>query len=106
VPCTIVKTWPEAASDIHFKAREMIVTMKQPFVGKIEAYGSPFKMSETSAKVRGYAPLIGEHNKEILSSTLGYTDREISSLYKENILYEEEAVGRLPEELRRLSELD
>lgn len=106
VPCVRVKTWAEAADDPHIRAREMIVTMKQPFVGKLETYGSPFKMSETSAGVRGHAPLLGENNKEILSSKLGYSAADINHLYESCILYKEAAVERLPDELKRLSELD
>lgn len=103
VPCMRVKTWPEAADDPHTRAREMIVTMKQPFVGEIETYGSPFKMSATSATARGYAPLIGEHNQTVLSTTLGYTDGGIEQLYRDGVLYKEAAVDRLPEELKRLN---
>ncbi len=104
VPCMRVRTWQEAADDPQIRAREMVVKLKQPFVGEIETYGSPFKMSETSAGVRGHAPLLGENNSEVLSSVLEFTSEEIEHLYKDGILYKESAVDRLPDELKRLEE--
>lgn len=105
VPCMRVKTFTEVVDDPHIQAREMIVKMKQPFVGKVETYGSPFKMSATSAGVRGYAPLLGEHNRQILSSMLGCSDEQVNALYERRVLYKETAVDKLPEELKRLSRL-
>jgi crotonobetainyl-CoA:carnitine CoA-transferase CaiB-like acyl-CoA transferase len=75
---------------------------KHTFVGEFETYGSPFKMSETPGKVMGYSPLLGENNQEVLSKDLGYRKKDIDKLYEEGILYKEEAVDRLPEELKRL----
>ncbi|MGA8848281.1 MAG: CoA transferase [Dehalococcoidia bacterium] len=105
VPCMRVKTFTEIVDDPHIRAREMIVKMKQPFVGEVETYGSPFKMSATSAGVRGYAPLLGEHNRQILSSMLGYSDEQVNALYEDGVLYKESAVDKLPAELKRLSTL-
>jgi len=76
--------------------------MKQPFIGEIVTYGSPFKMSETSSNVRGYAPLIGENTREVLAGWLDLSADEINSLYKNDVVYTEDAVARLPEELKRL----
>lgn len=105
VPCMRVRTFAEAVDDPHTRARDMVVKMKQPFVGEIETYGSPFKMSATSAGVRGYAPLLGEHNREILSSVLGHSDEQVNALYKKRVLYQETAVDKIPQELRRLNTL-
>jgi crotonobetainyl-CoA:carnitine CoA-transferase CaiB-like acyl-CoA transferase len=105
VPCMRVKTFTEVVDDPHIQAREMIVKMKQPFVGEVETYGSPFKMSATSAGVRGYAPLLGEHNRQILSSMLGCSDEQVNALYERRVLHKETAVDKLPEELKRLSRL-
>jgi crotonobetainyl-CoA:carnitine CoA-transferase CaiB-like acyl-CoA transferase len=40
-------------------------------------------MSVAEAKVRGPAPLLGEHNKEVICGVLGYSDDEFAAL-KEN----------------------
>jgi CoA:oxalate CoA-transferase len=103
IPCMRVRGGKELADDDpHIKAREMVVSVEQPFIGPMKMYGSPMKFSETPAGVRGYAPLLGEHNKEILSEKLGFSEDKIHDLYEKNVLYHEPAVERLPEELMKL----
>lgn len=99
-----VRGFEEVCDAPYIKDREMLVMTKQPFVGEFETYGSPFKMSETPGKVMGFAPLLGQNNQEILFKELGYNQQDIDSLYSEGVLYKEEAVDRLPEELKRLEQ--
>ena len=73
VPCIRCRSVKELAdSDPHIRAREMMVTVEQPFIGPMRHYGSPLKMSETPCGVRDYSPFLGEHNPEVLSEMLGY----------------------------------
>ncbi len=102
IPCMRVKGGKELVDDDpNIKAREMVVSVEQPFIGPMKMYGSPMKFSETPAGVRGYAPFLGEHNKEVLSEQLGYSEDRIQELYEKNVLYHEPAVERLPEELKK-----
>jgi len=66
--------------------------------------GSPLKFSETPAMIRGYAPFLGEHNREVLGSFLGYPEEQIETLYKEDVLYHASEVDKLPKELRKIEE--
>jgi CoA:oxalate CoA-transferase len=96
VPCLRVRDIVELATvDPQIKAREMIVTVDQPFLGPMKMYGSPLKFSETPSGIRGYAPFLGEHNDDVLSNTLGMTKEQIKALYAEDVLYHEPAVDRL-----------
>jgi crotonobetainyl-CoA:carnitine CoA-transferase CaiB-like acyl-CoA transferase len=96
VPCLRVRDIVELATvDPQIKAREMIVTVDQPFLGPMKMYGSPLKFSETPSGIRGYAPLLGEHNDDVLMKTLGMSKEEIKALYAEDVLYHEPAVDRL-----------
>lgn len=98
-PCLRVHSIKELADeDPHIKAREMMVEVEQPFIGKMKMYGSPLKMSETPAGVRGHAPLLGEHTEEILTHILDYSKEKIQELYENEVLYHESAVDRLKEE--------
>jgi len=98
-PCIRVRSVKELADeDPHVKAREMMVEVEQPFIGKMKMYGSPFKMSETPCKVRWHAPLLGEHTEEILSQMLGYSEEKIKELYENEVLYHEPAVDKLKSE--------
>ncbi|MEE9913416.1 MAG: hypothetical protein K4571_17025 [Deltaproteobacteria bacterium] len=56
--------------------------MNRPFWGSVRMYGSPLKFSETPAGIRGYAPFLGEHNREVLMTELGYTEEEIEASAK------------------------
>jgi len=88
VPCLRVRSLKELATvDPHIKAREMMVEVDQPYIGKMKMYGSPLKMSETPCGVRGHGPLLGEHTEEVLSSVLGYNDAQIKEMYENNVLY-------------------
>ncbi len=98
-PCFRVRSIKELADrDPHIVAREMLVEVEQPFVGKVKMYGSPLKMSETPVGVRGHAPLLGEHTEEVLTDVLGYHREKIQELYKNDVLYHEPAVDRMKTE--------
>lgn len=103
VPVMRIKGFEEVSNAPYITEREMIVKMKQPFADETEVYGSPFKMSQTPGRVTGYAPLLGEHNRQILSGILGYDGKKIKQLLREKIIYQEDAVDRLDEECRRLA---
>jgi CoA:oxalate CoA-transferase len=98
VPCICCKSLKELAeSDPHIKAREMMVTLDQPFIGPMRHYGSPLKMSETPCGVRGYSPFLGEHNQEVLSEMLGYDQTKLKELYGQQVLHHEPCVEKLEE---------
>jgi len=97
VACQRVLSIPELVdADPHVKARQMIIELEQPFLGKMKICDSPIKMSATPSCVRGYGPLLGEHTDEVLSEFLGYTDEQIRELYRCGVIYHEPAVERLP----------
>ncbi len=105
VPCLRVRGLVELATqDPQIKAREMMPRVYQPFIGSMMMYGCPLKLSETPGCIRGYAPMLGEHNRDILKNLLGRSDESIDRLYQEDVVYHEEAVDRLPEELARMNQ--
>ena len=104
VPAMRVRNFEEVSNAPYIREREMLVEMKQPFLGEIEVYGSPFKMSETPGRVTGHAPLLGEDTRKILSGILGYSEDRIDSLFADKVVYEEDAVHDLNSELRRLQQ--
>jgi CoA:oxalate CoA-transferase len=67
------------------KAREMVVSIDHPAIGKMEIPGVPVKLSATPGGVSFPAPLLGQHNEEILES-LGYTKEEIEDLRNGKVL--------------------
>ena len=102
VPCIRCRSVKELAdSDPHIQAREMMVTVEQPFIGPMRHYGSPLKMSETPCGVRDYSPFLGEHNPEVLSEMLGYDQAKIKELYAQQVLYHEPCIEQMGEWRRR-----
>ncbi len=69
-----------AEEDEHLKARNYFVNLPHPVVGVKQHCGIPWKMSETPSAVRAAAPLLGQHNDEVLSQVLGLSGAEIATL--------------------------
>ena len=67
-------------------AREMAPEIDQTALGKMRVHGCPIKMSVAEAKVRGPAPLLGEHNKDVICGILGYSDDEFAALQENGVI--------------------
>jgi CoA:oxalate CoA-transferase len=80
VPCNRVPTFDEVCNDSQLINREMIIEVDQAVSGRVKTPGSLFKLSATPGNVEYPAPYLGEHNSEVLSSILGYTQDEIHRL--------------------------
>ena len=79
IPCGPINDYAQVLADPQVLAREMVVDVDHPALGRIRALGSPIKMSATPPEVRRRAPQLGEHTDEILQD-LGMTSDEIDSL--------------------------
>ena len=86
IPCGRVNTVPEAAADPQIQAREMIVDVEQPGIGRVPVTGIPVKLSETPGQIDTHAPRLGEHNEEIYCGLLGYDQQELSRLKEEGVI--------------------
>lgn len=86
IACGIVPEFNEVCEDDHLKSREMITEVEQTISGKVRVPGSLFKLSKTPGNMNHPAPFLGEHNLEIYSGMLGYSDQEIDELAKEGTI--------------------
>jgi formyl-CoA transferase len=77
IPCGPINNYAEAFADRQVQARNMVVEVDHPTLGRVRTAGSPMKMSETPPRVDRRAPLLGEHTNEILRE-IGLSDEEIS----------------------------
>jgi len=64
----------------------MVVEMEHPTAQKIKLIGVPVKYSETPGSVRLPPPLLGQHNNQILSELLGYSNEEIESFRNQEVI--------------------
>ena len=77
----------DLVKDPQLKARNMLVDIDHPVLGKVAYHGNPLKFSETSELCFEPAPLLGQHNDYILKEVLGLDEDKIQQL-KEKELYE------------------
>jgi crotonobetainyl-CoA:carnitine CoA-transferase CaiB-like acyl-CoA transferase len=66
IPCGPINSYAEAFADRQVNARQMVVEMDHPSLGRVRTIGSPIKMSATPPVVGRRAPLLGEHTREVL----------------------------------------
>ena len=74
--------------DPHTKAREMVVEVDHPRIGKMKTLGVPMKFSETPGEVKTAAPLLGQHTREILEE-LDIDKKDFKKLLEEGTIYYE-----------------
>jgi formyl-CoA transferase len=79
IPCGPINDYAEAFSDPQIRARDMVVEVDHPTLGRLRTLGAPVKMSETPPQPRRRAPLLGEHTLEVLRES-GFTDEDIAAL--------------------------
>jgi formyl-CoA transferase len=79
VPAGPIHDYKQVFEDPHTQAREMMVEMDHPVEGTIRGLGIPIKMSGTPGSIRRAAPLLGEHNEEVLEE-VGLSRDEIAEL--------------------------
>ena len=90
VPCGIVYTIDQAARQPQVTDRGLTVTVNDPLLGKHDQINSAFKYENAESGVRGPAPMLGEHNAEVLREELGYDDERIARLQADAVLQEKQ----------------
>jgi crotonobetainyl-CoA:carnitine CoA-transferase CaiB-like acyl-CoA transferase len=80
VPCGSVRSIDEALADPQILAREMIVGVDHPALGRLNVLGVPTRLSETPGRVMSPPPRLGEHTRAVLQGDLGLAPAEISAL--------------------------
>lgn len=79
IPVGPIKNVAEILDDPHVHARQMVVEVDHPVIGRMKTLGVPIKLSETQGTVTRAAPTLGQHSDEILCE-LGYSPTEIADL--------------------------
>ena len=79
IPCGPINTYADAFADPHVRARDMVVEIDHPALGRVPTLGSPIKMSDTQPVVGRRVPRLGEHTHDVLREA-GLSDSEIALL--------------------------
>lgn len=85
VPCAPVIEPVDAIGHEYFEARRMVRTVPDPVLGTVTIPGNPLRFSEQPGDLDLVAPLLGEHNAEVLAE-LGYDAERIAALHDAGVL--------------------
>jgi crotonobetainyl-CoA:carnitine CoA-transferase CaiB-like acyl-CoA transferase len=89
VACGEVKTIDKAVRQPQVEARGLVRKVDDPVLGETEVVNSAFHYANAESGVRGPAPMLGQHNREILSEILDYDDARLGDMEDRNILRSE-----------------
>jgi formyl-CoA transferase len=85
VPCGAVLDSAEVMANEHLRGRGMIVDVEHPKRGRMAMPASPIRMSASSTDVTR-APLLGEHNAEVLGKVCGLGADELATLKADGVI--------------------
>ena len=86
IPCGPILSIDKVLNHPQVKAQDMVVEMPHPKIGKVKLIGVPIKLSETPGYIQSHPPLLGEHNEEVLTKILKYSQEEIEKLKEEGVI--------------------
>lgn len=86
VPMSQIYSIRDIFEDPQYKARENIVEVEHPRLGKVKIPGVVPKFSETPGSIRQIAPDLGEHTDEILKDIIGLDDESIAKLKEKKVI--------------------
>jgi crotonobetainyl-CoA:carnitine CoA-transferase CaiB-like acyl-CoA transferase len=87
IPCGQVRTVAEALEDPQLQARNMILDLDHPKVGRMRVTGTPIKLSADDDSMNATPPPThGQHNREIFCHLLGLSAAELESLRREEVI--------------------
>ena len=77
VPCGVVLSPAELASDPHAQAIGLLEDSEHPSAGRLRQPRHPTQFLRTPARLGGPAPTLGQHTDEVLAE-LGWSDRDVT----------------------------
>jgi crotonobetainyl-CoA:carnitine CoA-transferase CaiB-like acyl-CoA transferase len=79
----------QAMEKPQMAARGALATVSYPGVDEVRVCKTPIHFSDAEVEVRGNPPLLGEHNREVLSSVLGLSEDKITELIGARIVIQQ-----------------
>ena len=87
IPCAPILSVPEAMAHPHMIERRTVRTIDDRILGKFQIPGMPLRFSKYEVDENIQAPLLGEHNAEILQRFLRYSPEQVRDLESRNVLF-------------------
>jgi crotonobetainyl-CoA:carnitine CoA-transferase CaiB-like acyl-CoA transferase len=93
VPAAPVVDGPALVADPHLAARRFFVELDHPEAGTHPWPRLPARLASSPATYRRPAPLLGQHNHEVLTGWAGYTAEEVDALVARGVVTTEPPAG-------------
>lgn len=79
-PASAFSSVEEVLASEQLASRGFFHTLDHPRAGRLRYPGAPYRMSRTPARYERAAPLLGEHNRDVLCGRLGLAPQELAIL--------------------------
>jgi crotonobetainyl-CoA:carnitine CoA-transferase CaiB-like acyl-CoA transferase len=86
LPVGPVQTAKEIFECPHVAARHLLIDVPDPILGSVKLVGPVARFSADGEPIARPAPLLGQHNAEILTEVLGYTDDQVEKLKRDAVI--------------------
>ena len=86
VPHAPVLSVAEAVQHPHLRLRGTVRTVHDRILGDFEVPGFALRFSDFPERLELHAPMLGEHNGEVLGRWLGYDAKRVGELEKKGVL--------------------
>jgi crotonobetainyl-CoA:carnitine CoA-transferase CaiB-like acyl-CoA transferase len=87
VPMAPILSVEEAVKHPHLRERGTVRTVHDRILGDFEVPGFALRFSDFPERLKLDAPLLGEHNEEILTKVLGYPVSRVRELEGKGVLH-------------------
>jgi len=88
IPVAPIDSIEQTLVNPHLKARNLFVEIDEPRAPekKLILPNFPVRLSKTPGKLTKRAPMLGEHNDEILTTLLGYSKEDVEQFRNEKVV--------------------
>ena len=86
VPCGPINTLQDVYADPQVQARNLRRELPHPLAGVVPTVANPINMSRTPPEYRSAPPTLGQHTREILTSSLRLSNAEVDRLAQLHVI--------------------
>jgi CoA:oxalate CoA-transferase len=86
LPIGPVQNAQEIFDDPQVAARRLMIDVPDPILGSVKLVGPVAKLSGNPEPLTGPAPRLGQHNEEVLTEILGYTNQQVDRLKVDGVI--------------------
>jgi len=80
LPCGPLNNIAQAAEHPQVLARQMLLEVEHPRIGRLKLPDTPVKLSRTPGGIKGPSPALGQDTYDVLSALLGLSSQELDEL--------------------------